>query len=109
MTPKLLKPREAAAYLGIPEALLRNMSLRGDLPCVRTNGRMGTRRLKDGRTQSYRQTGRLWFAVADLDAWVADHRTPAAPRRPSLPPPPDPKDLRPFELELPPPSERRFS
>lgn len=107
MTAPVLSPaypytvRDAASYLGISVPLVYALAERSELAHLRTSGRVA-RRIVGGREQRVRVSGRLRFAKADLDAWLAAHRCPAkedAAARPSIEPRP----------ELPMPAVRRFS
>lgn len=64
--------REAAAYLELPEKTLLRLAQKGRIACVRTDGRIGTR-VRAGRREEFRITGRLHFRRDDLDAWRAEH------------------------------------
>lgn len=71
--------REAAAYIEILETTLRRLARTGRVKCIRTDGRMGTRK-RAGRIEPFRITGRLHFRKEDLDAWRSEHENAPAER-----------------------------
>jgi excisionase family DNA binding protein len=58
----LLKPKEAAAMLGVSERTLWTLTEDGEIPCIRI-----------GKTQKHKR-----YAPADLAAWVEARRLAAA-------------------------------
>lgn len=66
MTP-LVSRREAAKRTGIKESYLYALAVRGEIAYIVLPSRSGRRR-----------RGRIMFRLADLEAFIASHRTEAA-------------------------------
>jgi hypothetical protein len=71
---KLLTVSEAAERLHLSPAALRRLMLRGEIAVIR----MGGAPLSGDVPQ--KRAGRVLFDPADLDEYVARHKTPVAPK-----------------------------
>ncbi len=67
--------KSAAAYLCIAPSTLYGIAERREIAHLRTRGKVTTR-VRNGREETLRVSGRLKFSQDDLDAWLLAHRSP---------------------------------
>ncbi len=74
--PRLLRLGDAAKYIGMAKSSLRRMATAGEIACVPvTLPQLG----QEAAPAAARKTGRIYFRVEDLDAWVDAHVSRPAP------------------------------
>lgn len=67
--------KAAAEYLCIAPSTLYGIAERGEIEHIRTSGKVTTR-VRNGRSEPMRVSGRLKFSQDGLDQWLSAHRSP---------------------------------
>lgn len=92
--------KAAAEYLCIPASTLYDIAQRREIEHLRTRGKVTTR-VRNGKTEAVRVSGRLKFSQEGLDQWLDEHRSRVV--KPATQPVSQPIS------DLPMPAVRRFS